>query len=78
MNKYQQQTYYKLFLFVNNNSLSLVQNRLYIFALFQVRLQNRRRGSSGETLANSQAARVLEGVEDLAAKKTTSSGNKNV
>lgn len=49
-------------------SLRFIQNRVDFVNILQIRLQNRRRGSSRKALADSQAARVFEGIMHLPAK----------
>lgn len=58
--------------------LDFIEQHSDILLLLQVGLQDSRRGRAGESLANNQHARVLEGVENRTAEQATGSSNKNV
>lgn len=58
-------------------SLNLIQKAFNLLRLLKVRLEYGWRGCPRETLSDHQDTRVLKGIEDLAAKKTTGSSNKD-
>lgn len=59
------------------NLLDLIQKTLDLLRLLKIRLEDRRRGCTRESLSNHQDPRVLEGIEDLSTKEAAGSSDQN-